>query len=86
MVLYLSEKEKRKRIWPLLGVEKFIVDKRESIARGRDIWESPEWTQPWAGLCEERTEGKGERAKGRGASNQETGIAKMAGLFGSQRS
>lgn len=26
--------------------ERFIIELRESIARGRDLWESPEWTRP----------------------------------------
>lgn len=35
-----------KKAMAALGmVEEFIVDMWESIARGRNIWESPEW--PW---------------------------------------
>jgi hypothetical protein len=26
------------------GVKRFIADVLENIARGRDMWESPEWT------------------------------------------
>jgi len=33
---------------------------RESIARGRDIWESPQWTSSdWAGPCWEGRVGEG---------------------------
>lgn len=49
----------KERTWLLLGMEeeKVIIGKRENV--GRDIWEGPERTQPWAKPCEEREE-KGE--------------------------
>lgn len=34
--------------------ERFIIELRESIARGRNLWESPEWTWLRAEPCEER--------------------------------
>lgn len=40
------ERNKRKErdcFW-LWCRRKFIIVKRESMARGRDTWESPEWT------------------------------------------
>lgn len=41
---------------------RFLVEKRESICRDRDIWKTPEWTWPdWAGSCGKRGEGEQER-------------------------
>lgn len=31
---------------PRYGRIEFIIDKRESKARGKNFWESPEWTCP----------------------------------------
>lgn len=42
------KKRNKGRTRLLLGMveEKFVVNMRESIAKGRDIWASPEWTCP----------------------------------------
>lgn len=57
---------KKARLWLLLDMmEEVYYRLWESIARGRDIWESPGWTWPsWAWPYEEMGEG-------RGASNHE---------------
>lgn len=60
----MNEKRKRKRAWLVLGFGtrlerkgkdlqvrcrgKFITEMWDSIVRDRVIWESPEWTGPWA--------------------------------------
>lgn len=48
------------------GVKRFIADVLENIARGRDMWESPEWTLPadWTWPYEEIAEGKGRGREG----------------------
>jgi hypothetical protein len=47
---WIKKKNEMENTWLPLGMveEKFIVDKRENIARGRNIWKSSEWTLPWA--------------------------------------
>lgn len=51
----------------------FIVDKRESIFRVRDIWASPDWTEPdWV----MRGEGEG---KEEGSQGQRPGSPKGTG-------
>lgn len=75
----MKKRNRKERTRLLLGVvrRKFIVDKRERVARDRDTRESPE-------SCEERGEGKGERNKvlqPRGQKVKEGWVAKMARLY-----
>lgn len=62
------KKEIKEKTWPLPGIStiprrKLIVNKQESTARGKDLGENPEWTQPdWDGPREEKGVGEGRAA------------------------
>lgn len=52
------------------------MDKRESAARGRDSWESPEWTGP-----DRAVEERGTGYCSQGAKGTKGRVTKMSGLY-----